>query len=241
MPFRSTNRTGALCAISGSLLLFVGTYLHPMGADPNDAVAAFTEYAADRLWVASHLTQLAGVALMVVALLLLMRQFESGNAAGWARIASGLAVASLAVAAALQAVDGIALKAMVNTWAGASPAQKEGVFHAAFAVRQIEVGLASMLSLSFGITAAVSGVAVLVDRMYPTWLGALAIMGGGPTAVAGLVIAYTRFSGLAMLVHMPANSVLVVWMLTVGGVLWRREPGPRQEPNVTARIRSGGG
>jgi hypothetical protein len=54
-----------MCAIAGSLLLLLGTYLHPMPADPNDAVAAFTEYAADRLWVASHLTQLAGVTLMV--------------------------------------------------------------------------------------------------------------------------------------------------------------------------------
>jgi len=50
------------CAIAGSVLLFIGTYLHPMSADPNQAAAAFAEYAADPLWVASHLTQLAGVA-----------------------------------------------------------------------------------------------------------------------------------------------------------------------------------
>ena len=36
-----------------------------MKADPNDAVAAFTEYAADQLWGASHLMQLAGLTLMV--------------------------------------------------------------------------------------------------------------------------------------------------------------------------------
>ena len=32
-----------------------------MGADPNDPIAAFSEYAADTWWVARHLTQLAGV------------------------------------------------------------------------------------------------------------------------------------------------------------------------------------
>src|SRR5713101_10135725 len=111
---RRESRTGAACAIAGSVLLFIGTYLHPLEADPNDAVAAFTEYAADRLWVASHLTQLAGVTLMVAALLFLAQKLESGSGTVWSRIAGGGSIASLAVAAALQAVDGIALKAMVD-------------------------------------------------------------------------------------------------------------------------------
>ena len=94
------SRIGATCAITGSVLLFVGTYLHPMGADPNQTVAAFTEYAADNLWVASHLTQLAGVALMVAALLLLAQQLRMGSGTAWAGVAAGGAIASLAVAVA---------------------------------------------------------------------------------------------------------------------------------------------
>src|SRR5438093_12198431 len=101
------NRINATCAITGSVLLFVGTYLHPMGADPNQAVAAFTEYAADHLWVASHLTQLAGVALMVAALLLLTQQLRMGSGTTWAGVAAGGAIASLAVAGALRAGDGV--------------------------------------------------------------------------------------------------------------------------------------
>lgn len=104
---RNASRMGATCAIAGNVMLFVGTYLHPLEADPNEAVAAFTEYAADHLWVASHLTQLAGVALMVAALLYLAQQLESMGGTGWARIAAGGAIASLAVATALQAVDGL--------------------------------------------------------------------------------------------------------------------------------------
>src|ERR1700736_3462355 len=103
---QSANRIGARCAIAGALLLLLGTYLHPMSADPNDAVAAFTEYAADRLWVASHLMQLAGIALMVAALQFLARQLEAKGVIGWSRLAAGGAIAGLAVAAALQAVDG---------------------------------------------------------------------------------------------------------------------------------------
>jgi len=207
-----------------------------MQADPNDPVAAFTEYAADRLWIASHLTQLVGVALIVAALLLLARQLELRSGTSWPRIAAGGAVASLAVAAALQAVDGIALKVMVDAWAGAPELQKEMVFHAAFAVRQVEIGLASMLSLMYGLTATVYGGALLVDGGYPKWVGGLAVIGGVPTALAGLLMAYTGFSGLAMAVNMPANSVLVLWTLTLGVCMWRDSTAPLDEGRTNSAL-----
>jgi hypothetical protein len=223
MPERGANQVGAGCAIVGALLLLVGTYLHPMSADPNDAVAAFTEYAADHLWVASHLTQLAGVALMMAALILLSRQLEAGRSAGLARVAAATAIASLAIAAALQAVDGVALKVMVNAWAAASEAQKDGAFHAAFAVRQIEVGLATMLNLILGVTACIYGVALLGDRIYPKWLALFAFVGGVPTGVAGVMMAYTGFSDAEMAIGMPANITLLAWMIALGVLMWRRD------------------
>lgn len=217
-----TSRIGATCAIGGSVLLFVGTYLHPMQADPNDAAAAFAEYAADRLWVASHLTQLMGVTLIVAALLMLSRQLRATKAAAWSRLAEGGAVARLAVATALQAVDGIALKAMVDNWAGAPAAEKGIMFQAALAVRQVEVGLASTSSLLFGLTVAVYGIALLRDRSYPKWVAGLAIGGGVSTTIAGVAMAYTGFSDLAMAINMPASSLLLVWMLALGLCMWRR-------------------
>lgn len=225
------SRVGAICAIAGSVFLFIGTYLHPLDADPNEAVAAFTEYAADHLWVASHLTQLAGIVLMVAALLLLARQLEAASGTGWARLAAGGAIASLAVATALQAVDGVALKVMVDAWVVAPAAQKEGAFQAAFAVRQVEIGLASTLSLLLGLTVTIYGVALLVDHTYPKWIGRLAIGGGVPTTVAGVVMAYTGFSGLAMAINMPASSLLLVWMLILGMYMWGRGGNP---PRKTA-------
>ena len=222
MRMRSASRVGSACAIAGVGLLFVGTYLHPMEADPNDPAAAFAEYAADHSWVASHLMQLAGVASMVVALLLLAEQLKSRKGSSVARIGAAGAVVSLALAAALQAVDGIALKAMVEAWAAAPALQKEGAFHAAFAVRQLEIGLASMFSLSMGFTATVFGVALLEDGAFPKWCGGLAIVGGLSTGVAGVVIAYTGFSGLAMAINMPANFLLLLWMLVLGGFMWHR-------------------
>jgi len=228
MQMYGAHKVGAACAIAGAGLLFFGTFLHPMHADPNDSVAAFAEYAADRLWIASHLMQLAGVASMVVALLLLAQQLELRRRSDVTRIAAAGAIASLALAAALQAVDGIALKTMVDAWAEAPAPQKESAFRAAFAVRQIEVGLASMFCLSIGMTAAVFGVALLSDGFYPKWFSGLAIVGGLPTAAAGIVIAYTGFSGLAMAVNMPANFLLLLWMLVLGWFMWAKERSPDQ-------------
>jgi hypothetical protein len=193
-----------------------------MEADPNVPAAAFAEYSADTFWVASHLTQLVGVTSMVVALLLFADNLKSSGGTKAAKIAAAGAITSLALATALQAVDGIALKAMVNVWAAAPELQRDGIFHAVFAVRQLEIGLASMFSLSMGFTATMFGIAQLAERTYPKWFGWLAIIGGLPTGGAGIAIAYTGFSGLSMAINMPANILLLIWMLVLGVFMWRQ-------------------
>jgi hypothetical protein len=215
------DRPAAACGIGGSVVLLVGTRLHPMRADPNDPVAAFTEYAADRLWIASHLIQLAGVALIVAALLLLSRRLDATKAASWSRFAAAGAIASLGVATALHAVDGVALKATVDTWVAAPEAQKQAAFYAALAVRRIEIGLAATASLLFGLTLIAYGVALIRARIYPVWIGALALVPGIGSALAGLLMAYSGFSALAMAISMPASALLLLWMLGIGLMMWR--------------------
>ncbi len=223
MRMPSENRVCAICAVGGPAFLLIGTFLHPMGADPNDPIAAFTEYAQDRFWVASHLVQLLGIGLIVVSLLFFVRQLEASGQANIGRVAAAGAVVSLALAAVLQAVDGIALKNMVDAWAAAPEAQKQDIFYAAFAVRQVEIGLASLFSLSLGLTIGLCGAAVIPDSDYPKWFGVLALAGGASTLVAGLVMAYAGFSELAMTIGMPANLLLVGWILSLAGLMWRRD------------------
>ena len=186
-------------------------------------IFAFREYADDQWWIASHLMQLLGIALIVCALIQLSRLLASGSARGLAWIGAAGSIASLAIAAALQAVDGIALKMMVDAWAVAAEPDKTTLFYAAYGVRQIEVGLASIMSLFFGLTVCVYGVAVISGRSFVSWVGWIAIIGGISTAIAGVVIAYTGFSGLAMSINMPSNSLLLVWMIALGVLFWRRD------------------
>jgi hypothetical protein len=215
-------RLGTVAAVLGALLLFVSTMLHPLAADPNDAEAAFAEYAADRLWVASHLGQFLGICLIGAALVVLTHTMPDGPSRAWAWLGLAGATATVATGAALQAVDGVALKAMVDRWVAAPPTERPLVFEAAFAVRQVEIGLASLLSLLFGLTATVYGIAMIHDERHPTWVGWLGILGGIGTMVAGVVQAYTGFSGLAMAITMPASTLLLIWTVIVGASIWRR-------------------
>jgi len=216
------SKVGLILALFGAGLLLTGTYLHPTSADPNVPVAAFAEYAADTHWVTSHLMQLYGVGLLVTTLVLFSRKLNDGPAAVWTPIVRIGAGASVAVAAALQAVDGVALKVMVDRWAATAEPEKTSLFHATFAVRQIEVGLASMGSMLFGLTVLACGIAVVLDRRFPRWIGTLAIISGVPTAIAGIVIAYTGFSNLAMLINMPASLLLTLWIVALGVDDWRQ-------------------
>ena len=101
-----------------------------------------------------------------------------------------------------------------------SPPERDLVFEAAFGVRQIEVGLASLMSIIFGLTVLAYGVA-LAFSSYPRWLGWIAVLGGLATVCGGVVLAYTGFSALAMGISVPASIVLLIWMVAVGTYLWR--------------------
>lgn len=111
---QSLARLGSIAALVGAAVLFASTLLHPMSRDPSNAPEAFAEYAADTFYVWTHLGQFAGFALLGAALVALAATFEPGRAAAWARIGLAGTVAGVAVAAALQAVDGIALKVTVD-------------------------------------------------------------------------------------------------------------------------------
>jgi hypothetical protein len=230
---RSFVRIGGVAALLGAVVFFVSGLLHPSRSDPNDLPAAFAEYVESTDWVGVHLAQLAGVALIAVALVALEASFESGRAAAWARIGSAGAIASTAIYAANQGVDGIANHAADLRWASSTGAARASAFEAAFAVRQIEVALTSVFTLSLGSTLGVFALAMLFSRRYPAWLGATGILGGLATVAIGLEQASGGFSPLSLNLFMVVGPVDLAWVCITGVLMWRLAPrlagaGPRQ-------------
>ena len=111
---------------------------------------------------------------------------------------------------------------MVNAWSAAPASEKFATFQAALAVRQIEVGLASLFALVSGIAFSAYGLAIAWSDTYPKWLGWIGIAAGMGTAVSGPVMAYTGFSALAMNISMPSGFLLIVWLIVLGLLMWRR-------------------
>src|SRR5215203_2129964 len=221
---RALARIGSVAALVGAVVFFVSGLFHPSRSDPNDLHAAFTEYVGSSDWVGIHLFQLAGVALIAVDLVALEATFEPGRAAAWARIGSAGSVASAALYAANQGVDGVANRAADLRWAGATGAAHTRTFEAAFAVRQIEVALTSVFTLSLGCTLTVFGLAMLFSKRYPSWLGAIGMLGGPAMVAIGLEQASGGFSSLALNLFMVVGPVDLVWVCATGVLMWRLAP-----------------
>ena len=222
MPDSGTvARVGGISAIVGVIVLFVATMLHPLDAQPGDAPAAFAEYALDRFWVATHLGQLLGVLLVAAGLVALSWKLRAGRAGLWALLAGLATVASVSLAGALQAVDGIALKFMVDRWSSSADGARSVVFEAAFGVRQIEIGLASLMGAFFGLTALLYGIALLLSPIAPTWLGVFGVVAGAATVISSVIQAHAGFSDIAMATSMPSTLLLLVWSICIGILLLR--------------------
>jgi hypothetical protein len=212
---------GAAYGVVGGLLLVVGTVLHPVPADVNDAAQAFASYAAVSRpsWVAAHLLPLAGITGMLLAMLLLARAVAADRISLlWARLTAAFGAAAVAVTATLQAVDGVALKAMVDLWASSTAADRSALFASAQAVRQIEIGLDGVFSLTLAATAAAFGMVLVRGTAAARVLAALAFFTAAAAAVSGVLFCLQGFSPAAMNAGMTSGGSGLI--LTTTAAIW---------------------
>jgi hypothetical protein len=146
------------------------------------------------------------------------------------------AAASLAVAAVLQAVDGIALKALVDSWAQASGPQQAVAFGAAESVRWLEIGINSLFRLLQGTTLVVIGLALTLGERFPRWIGWLGIICGLALVLRGIAVAFVGFDlsnpvyfSTGVVTSLPV-TLLNLWMAALAIVMWggSQPPLPRQ-------------
>jgi hypothetical protein len=175
--------------VSGFVLNAVVTLgFHP-SVEGDDHEAIFTEYADSGAWVATHVGQFAAVLLGLGGLYVLARALRS-EAPHLAALAAAGALATAAIWAVVQGVDGVALKHAVEAWSTAPRAEEASRFATAETVLWTEWGVQSYFHMTYGVTLILLGAAVAVSRLFGAWIGWVAVAAGGLSLAIGIDVAY---------------------------------------------------
>lgn len=217
-----TTRIGAIALPLGVILFVVVTAIfHPHREAPMDNPAVFMEYAQSDSWVAIHFAQWFAALLLICGFVAIYYSITTTPEANAAVARFGLAAALLAGAALtmLQAVDGVALKWAVDTWASA-PADQEGtLFATALTVRWTEYALQSYSFILLGLTLILYGLAISLGTIYPRWLGWVAVASGVAWIVHGVMVPYVGlFDSIPRLV---AIILMALWAFIMAFLMWR--------------------
>ncbi len=133
-------------------------------------------------------------------------------------VAAGLTVATAAVWAVLQAVDGITLKQAVDAWVAADGADKAVRFTDAEIVRWTEWGAQSYFRLLLGAALLLFGAAILTTRMPAGWVGWVAVLAGVLSIAVGVDVGYSGLDSGIQRIALPAFQ-LVVLVFAIGVVV----------------------
>lgn len=217
-------RLSATLLLAGQVLYIVVSLFHA-GGDANKHPAIFAEYARSGSWAAVHLGQFVAMAILLAGLFALSgaSDVQAGMARWVGRFGAGAAVVALALFGVLQAVDGVALKQTVNTWASAPDAEKAARFAAAEAIRWLEWGVRSYQNFALGLALLLLGGAVVQMAWAPRMIAYLMGLSGLSYWVQGWVVGSHGFSQTETVAIVLALVLDLAWMIWLVVVAWRME------------------
>ena len=222
---RPLLRIGSIAFLAGVVITIVSTAIHPSTEDPSNHLLVFTKYASDTSWIAGHIGQFVGVIMVFaggfVALYRLLMQSESSMVSILAWIGLVLAIMTASAFAVLQAVDGIALKKAVDSWAAAPPEEKAITFRVAEGIRFIEHGTNSIFRILQGTVAVIFAVAIVKTKLLSKWICGAGVVIGTVTIYAGLEVAYLGFAGLTTIVGI-SMIIYFIWIGILAGFMWKK-------------------
>lgn len=212
-----TWRLAASLLLAGVVASILAGLFHAESHDANDHAASFTAYATSGIWTVVHLGQFAGMALVCLGLVALWKALDvQRHALAWtARFGALSAAAALALYAALQAVDGVALKQAVDAWAAAPEPEKAARFATAEGIRWLEWGMRSYQSLLLGTALVLLGVGVAAAHHVSRFIGFLMALSGLAYLAQAWIIGESGFSAAnsgPTLVGIVAIIASSVWL-----------------------------
>jgi hypothetical protein len=224
-------RMGSVAFLAGLVIIIVSTLFHASSEDLMDNPVVFAVYAESDTWIAAHIGQFAGVMLVFaggfVALFRLLVKSESGMASALAWFGLVAAILTASTFTILQAVDGIALKMAVDTWYAIPPSaadseeEKAIAFRVAEGIRWTEIGINSYNRILQSVVSLIFGVAIVKSALLSRWIGAVGIIAGAATVIAGVGVAYVGFAPLPI-VGDVSTLISFAWIAILGIFLWRK-------------------
>jgi len=232
MADRKLLRLSATLVLIGGVVYVILNVLHPGG--PGSDQVVFTLYANSSSWVAIHLGQFVGEAVLTAGLLILY--FALGVSQGtprWLGFFAAIAVGvALVLNGVLSAVDGVALKQAVDAWASAPAAEQATRFASAEAIRWLEWGTNSYWNITRGLAQVLLGSVIVWTARVPRPIGFLMGVSGLAFIVLGWVVGTEGFRGTPT--HaVPTDAgygflfVLSIWLLIVA---WLRKESVEATP-----------
>ena len=216
---------GAGAAILGTIFqVAAGTSQSAqLGAGADVALASLAGLA-DWVWPVTYFGFIFGALLWLGALVALASTLTSG--ASWAL--GRLAVAAAIVGATLHTVDGSlnagALAGLARAWEAAPERERAALVQNGDLLLLILDGTwAGVITLFHGAPFVLVGLAVVLSRLYPAWLGWIGFIGGAGSLVIGIAM----FLGLAPAgLAVPFAVVLSLFMVVLGWLMWSQPPSP---------------
>ncbi len=183
-------------------------------------VATFANDAASGAWTAIHLGQFLGMALLLAGLLVLFLALDVAD--GPPRLVGFFgaigAVVTLALAAVLYGVDGVANKQAVDAWVSAPAAEKATRFANAETLRWLETGIASYQNFVLGVALVLFAIAIVWTARLPRPIGYLMGLSGLAWLALGWLVGSAGFTSARAVpgyVSFFAGLAWMVWLLIV--------------------------
>ena len=218
----STTRMGAVALPIGVVLIAISEIFHPSREDPMDFPSVFREYAQSDVWTTVHFGEYFGFLFLLGGLVALYYSVSASPGTGVGLAPFGLAAAVVTAASftVLQAVDGITLRYAVHNWVSAPAPQKPAAFAAAEVARWTEIGINALSYFLAGLTLLLFGLAIALGRVYPRWVGLIAVISGAAFMYDGaVVVAYEGF--VPDIVKLVGLLLLAVWAFVMAALMWR--------------------
>lgn len=220
---RTLLRTGGVCAVLGTVANVVATAGH--GDLPEAGTAAELAFVAERAtWSHVHLLSIIGVLLWLAGFLALAHCLRRTPGAVPSRLGLAAAFVGAGVHVVFFSIDGYALKRTADAWAAAAGTAQADLLQAGNLVLLLQNSqFVSAIAFMLGLPFVLFGLAVARSRIYPAWLGWVAVLAGLGSLVTGM----TRFVGLDQLIPdpvlFPAFALPAsLWIAALGVLMWRQ-------------------